>query len=111
MKLFKKLFFGVICCAVPALLFSQDFSNKGKEFWIPYSYHVGMSQGAGNYPTMTLYITSDLNTTFSVEVYGVTTIQTGNITAGQVVSVVVPTSYILSSGGLFTGKTVRVLTE
>jgi hypothetical protein len=47
MKLFKKLLSGVFCCAVPALLFSQDFSNKGKEFWISYSYHVGMS-GGGN---------------------------------------------------------------
>src|SRR6188474_95695 len=111
MKLFKKLLIGVFCCAVPALIFSQDFSNKGKEFWIPYSYHVGMSQGSANYPTMTLYITSDLNTNFTVEIYGVTTLQTGSITAGQVVSVVVPTSYILSSGGTFTGKTIRVLTD
>ena len=104
MKLFKKLLIGVLCCAVPALLFSQDFSNKGKEFWIPYSYHVGMSQGPGSYPTMTLYITSDLNTNYTVEIYGVTTLQTGSITAGQVVSVVVPTSYILNSGGLFIRK-------
>src|SRR5678815_1856540 len=111
MKLFKKLLIGVFCCAVPALIFSQDFSNKGKEFWIPYSYHVGMSQGPANYPTMTLYITSDLTTNFSVEIYGVTTLQTGTITAGQVVAVVVPTSYILNSGGLFTGKTIRVLTD
>ena len=111
MKLFKKLLTGILCCAVPALLFSQDFSNKGKEFWIPYSYHVGMSQGSANYPTMTLYITSDLNTNYTVEIYGVATLQTGSITAGQVVSVVVPTSYILNSGGLFTGKTIRVLTD
>ena len=111
MKLFKKLLFGVLCCAVPALLFSQDFSNKGKEFWIPYSYHVGMSQGSANYPTMTLYITSDLNTGYKVEIYGVTTLQTGNITAGQVVSVVIPTTYILNTGGLFNGKTIRVLTD
>ena len=70
-----------------------------------------MSQGSANYPTMTLYITSDLTTNFSVEIYGVTTLQTGTITAGQVVAVVVPTSYILNSGGLFTGKTIRVLTD
>jgi len=111
MKLFKKLLIGVLCSAVPALIFSQDFSNKGKEFWIPYSYHVGMSQGSANYPTMTLYITSDLTTNYKVEIYGVTTIQTGNIAGGQVVSVVVPTTYILNSGGLFAGKTIRVLTD
>ncbi|MFN4836179.1 MAG: hypothetical protein ACK5GS_00920, partial [Bacteroidota bacterium] len=41
---------------------AQDFSNKGKEFWIPYSYHVGMSGGVGSNVAMTLYITSDVTT-------------------------------------------------
>jgi gliding motility-associated-like protein len=109
MKLFKKLLTGVLCCAVPALLFSQDFSNKGKEFWIAYSYHVGMS-GGGN-PTMTLYITSDVTTTYSVEIYGGTTLQSGTITAGQVVTAIVPTSCFINNEGLFTGRTVRVLTD
>ena len=109
MKLFKKLLIGVLCCAVPALLFSQDFSNKGKEFWISYSYHVGMS-GGGN-PVMTLYITSDVNTNYSVEIYGVSTLQSGSITAGQVVSATVPTSCFINNEGLFTGKTIRVVTD
>ncbi|HEV8272558.1 MAG TPA: PKD domain-containing protein [Chitinophagaceae bacterium] len=109
MKLFKKLLFGVLCCAVPALLFSQDFSNKGKEFWIAYSYHVGMS-GGGN-PTMTLYITSDVNTTYSVEIYGGVTLQSGTITAGQVVTAIVPISCFINNEGLFTGRTIRVLTD
>jgi gliding motility-associated-like protein len=109
MKLFKKLLTGVLCCAVPVLLFSQDFSNKGKEFWISYSYHVGMA-GGGN-PTMTLYITSDVNTNYSVEIYGVSTIQSGTITAGQVVTTVIPTSCFINNEGLFTGHTIRVVTD
>ena len=109
MKLFKKLLSGIFCCAVPVFLCSQDFSNKGKEFWISYSYHVGMMQG-GN-PTMTLYITSDANTNFKVEIYGSVTIQTGVISAGQVVSVVIPTTFMLTTGGLFNGKTIRVTTD
>ena len=109
MKLFKKLLTGILCCAVPALLFSQDFSNKGKEFWIAYSYHVGMQNPPA--PTMTLYITSDVNTNYTVEIFGVTTIQTGSISAGQVVSVIVPTAYMLTAGGLYTGKTIRVTTD
>ena len=109
MKLFKKLLFGVLCCAVPALIFSQDFSNKGKEFWISYSYHVGMS-GGGN-PVMTLYITSDVNTSYSVEIYGVSTLQSGTITAGQVVTAIVPISCFINNEGLFTGRTIRVLTD
>src|SRR5215203_2829058 len=109
MKLFKKLLIGVLCSAVPALLFSQDFSNKGKEFWISYSYHVGMS-GGGN-PVMTLYITSDVNTSYSVEIYGVSTLQSGTITAGQVVTTIVPISCFINNEGLFTGRTIRVLTD
>ena len=46
--------------------FAQDFSNKGKEFWLAYSYHVGMVNSDA--PTMTLYITSDVNTGFKVEI-------------------------------------------
>src|SRR6187551_2698681 len=109
MKLFKKLLTGVLCCAVPALLFSQDFSNKGKEFWISYSYHVGMSDG-GN-PEMTLYITSDVNTNYSVEIYGVSTLQSGTITAGQVVSATIPTSCFINNEGIFNGRTIRVVTD
>ena len=58
--------------------YSQDFSNKGKEFWLAYSYHVGMN---GNNPVMTLYLTSDVTTTYSVEIFGVTTLAAGTITS------------------------------
>ena len=112
MKLFKKLLTGVLCCAVPALLYSQDFSNKGKEFWIPYSYHVGMTQGG--FPEMKLYISSDVNTNYTVSIYGGVTISSGTITAGQVVSVIIPTTYMLtqpSSGTVVSGKTIRVVTD
>src|SRR5262245_9843192 len=105
----KKLLFGILSCAVPAILFCQDSSNNGKECWISYSYHVGMSQGGD--PTMTLYITSDVNTNYTVEIYGVLTIQAGSITAGQVVTAVIPTSYFINDEGAFTGRTVRVSTD
>ena len=109
MKLLRPFLAGILCIAVPAILHSQDFSNKGKEFWISYSYHVGMAQGGS--PVMTLYITSDVNTNFTVEVFGGATIQTGSITAGQVVSVVIPITNFINAEGLFTGKTIRVLTD
>jgi len=85
---------------------AQDFSNKGKEFWLSYSYHVGM--GGGGPPTMTLYLTSDAATNYTVEIYGVTLIQTGAITAGQVVSVDIPNSYFINNEGLFTNRAIRV---
>ena len=85
--------------------YSQDFSNKGKEFWLAYSYHVGMN---GNNPTMTLYITSDVTTTYSVEIFGVTTLSAGTINANQVVPVVIPNTYFINGDGTFNGRAIRV---
>jgi gliding motility-associated-like protein len=60
---------------------------------------------------MTLYITSDVNTNYTVEIYGGASIQTGSITAGQVVQVAVPNANFLNAAGKFTGKTVRVTSD
>lgn len=89
----------------------QDFSNKGREFWIAYSYHVGMVNAGGGLPTMTLYLTSDVNTSYNVEIFGVTGIQSGNIAAGQVVTVNIPTTYFINDEGSFTGRAIRVTGE
>jgi gliding motility-associated-like protein len=86
---------------------SQDFSNRGREFWIPYSYHVAM-RGAATNLSMTLYITSDVTTTYKVEIYGGAVIQTGTLNAGQVVTCKIGNTNMLTSGGLFSGKTVHV---
>lgn len=88
---------------------AQDFSNKGKEFWLAYSYHVGMVN-AGGQPTMTLFISSDQATTYSVEIYGglPTILQSGSINAGQVITVNIPTSYFINDEGVFNNKAIRV---
>ncbi|MBM3442760.1 MAG: PKD domain-containing protein [Bacteroidetes bacterium] len=102
---------------VGTLTQAQDFSNKGKEFWIPFSYHVAMLNGnPGSNPPfnglgMTLWISSDVATTYTVEIYGGANIQTGSLTAGQVVAVNVPRSNFLNTSGLITGKAVRVTSE
>ena len=88
---------------------AQDFSNKGKEFWLAYSYHVGMVNSGA--PQMTLYITSDVNTGYTVEIFGGGVLQTGNITAGQVMSVNIPTSYFIDNEGKFTNKAIRVTAD
>lgn len=101
----------IVLLIITAFLFShvsaQDFSNKGKEFWIPYSYHVNMA-GSTNGLVMTLYMTSDVTTDYVVEIYGGAVLQSGTIQAGQVVTAVVPNNYILATGGLITGRTVHV---
>lgn len=107
----RKLYKNIIPVATILLFtissFAQDFSNKGKEFWIPYSFHVDMFT-ANSQLTMTLYITSDVTTTYQVEIYGGTVLQSGTINAGQVLTCVVPQTYFLNDEGLFNGKTVRV---
>ena len=82
---------------------SQDLSNKGKEFWLAYCYHVGMVN-AGGTPTMTLYLTSDAATTFNVEIYGGTILQSGSIAPGQVVTAGIPSTYFIDDEGVFTNK-------
>src|SRR6266566_4034491 len=99
MRTFRLPFTLVVTIILTCLCASaQDFSNKGKEFWLAYCYHVGMVDGQGD-PIMTLYITSDVNANYSVEIYGVTTISSGAITAGQVVNVNIPTTYFLNNEG------------
>ena len=85
---------------------AQDFSNKGKEFWLAYSYHVGMAQG-GN-PTMTLYLSCDVITTYQVEIWGGAVLSTGTIPANGVISVVIPTAYFINGDGSFIGRTIHV---
>lgn len=109
-KNMKKLY--LLSTIVLSLLLSntssaQDFSNKGKEFWLAYCYHVGMVNPGGA-PAMTLYITSDVATTYTVEIYGVTTIATGPIAANQVIPVTIPNTYFINTDGLTTGRTIRV---
>ncbi len=86
---------------------AQDFSNKGKEFWIPYSYHQQMI-GGGNGVAMTIYITADVNTTYTVEAFGAAVIASGSINAGQVIPVIIPNTYFLNADGLFAKKAIRV---
>ncbi|MDB5198660.1 MAG: hypothetical protein JWO92_623 [Chitinophagaceae bacterium] len=77
MKFILLLFLSV---AVSFTSSAQDFSNKGKDFWIVYSGHVD-----GTTSRMALYITSDVNASGTVEVNG--TITSFTVTANQVTTV------------------------
>ncbi|MFM7358387.1 MAG: PKD domain-containing protein [Sediminibacterium sp.] len=66
---------------------AQDFSNKGKDFWLGYGFHVQMGAGANlpsNSQDMVLYFTSDKNATVTVEIPGVGFTQTYQVLANQV---------------------------
>ena len=102
----------VLTILISSITHAQDFSNKGKDFWITSGWHYGM--GTGNPPLMTLSLTSDVNTTYSIEAYGVGVITSGNITANQVTIVNIPSTYFTyvpatgAGNGLFTGKAIHV---
>jgi gliding motility-associated-like protein len=58
----------ILLAAVSAKVRAQDFSNKGKDFWLVYPDHVD-----GNLSAMGIYITSDVNATGTIKA-GSTTI-------------------------------------
>ena len=80
-------------------VFSQDFSNKGKEFWLGYGNHVRMFQG--NTQQMVLYITSDVNTSGIVEIPGLSFSTPFTVTANQITTVNIPQTAILNTEGMF----------
>lgn len=105
----RYLLFWIFTAVLASNIQAQDFSNKGREFWIPYAYHVNMSRATTTGLEMKLYMTSDVTTDYTVEIFGGMVLQTGTIQAGQVVTCTVPNTYILNSAGLITGKTVHVI--
>lgn len=81
--------------------FGQDFSNKGKEFWITYSHHIRMLQPTAVAEAMQLYITSDVNTTGLVEIASVGFSQTFTVTANQITVVNIPRTAALIDEGQY----------
>jgi gliding motility-associated-like protein len=61
--------------------FAQNTSNKGTDFWVAYAGHIDAKLSR-----MTLFLSSDVNTTYKVEGLG-QTIASGNITANVITSV------------------------
>ena len=73
--------------------FAQDFSNKGKDFWVGYGYHVNMFGSAiGGTQQMVLYFATDQVTTITITIPGVGYTQTLTSPAGNNVltSAVIP---------------------
>lgn len=64
----RKLFGGVVFLLISNILFAQNFSNKGKDFWVAYGYHQVMT--AGNGQNMVLYFATDQLTTVTVSIPG-----------------------------------------
>ncbi|MEP6747533.1 MAG: PKD domain-containing protein [Bacteroidota bacterium] len=83
---------------------AQDFSNKGKDFWIGYGNHVRMfTPATSNTPAeqMQLYITSDVTTTGTVQVPGISFSQPFTVSANQITTIDIPRSAGLFNEGLY----------
>ncbi len=79
---------------------AQDFSNKGKDFWVGYGNHVRMFN-SGTVETMQIYLTSDVSTTGKVEITSIAFSQTFTVTANQITVVNIPRSAALLDEGLY----------
>jgi gliding motility-associated-like protein len=87
----------LVCTNVSA----QDFSNKGKDFWVGYGYHQVMT--AGNAQQMVLYFAADQNSNVTVSIPALGYTQNYFVPAGGVV-----TSSPLPKTG---GQDARLLSE
>ena len=76
----------LFCCLIALLTNAQNFSNKGKDFWLGYGYHVNMAgnPSGGGTQDMILYFTSDKNANVTVEMPSNGYSQTYTVTANQV---------------------------
>ncbi len=63
---------------------AQDFSNKGKDFWVAYGYHQVMTNG--NQQQMVLYFAADQNTNVTVSIPGLGYTQSYFVAANTVVT-------------------------
>lgn len=87
MKKYRFLLF-FICTLGHLMVNGQDFSNKGKDFWLGYGFHVNMGAGVptnqNNIQDMVLYFTSDKNATVTLDIPGIGYTKTYTVTANQV---------------------------
>ena len=88
---FHRFFICLIIVMFATNLNAQDFSNKGKDFWVGYGSHVSMynsTSGAvlssGGTQDMVLYFTSDRNATVTVEIPSLNFIKTYQVKADSV---------------------------
>ena len=87
----QKLLLIIMLCMVGfSVVNGQDFSNKGKDFWVGYGSHVSMYTGTGIPNTtggpqdLVLYFTSDHDATVTVEIPSVGYLKTYPVKANTV---------------------------
>lgn len=76
----------IILLLILSVAYSQNFSNKGRDFWLGYGYHVSMAgnPSGGGSQDMVLYFTSDKNANVTVNIPSNGYTATYSVTANQV---------------------------
>lgn len=90
----------LIALCVFVSLRAQDFSNKGKDFWIGYGNHVRMFNGSPA-EKMQLYITSDVATTGQVIISSIGFAQSFTVSPNQITTIDIPRTAALLDDGLY----------
>ena len=84
---------------------AQDFSNKGKDFWVGYGNHVLMfpfnPAATSGVEKMQIYLTSDVNTTGTITISSIGFSQNFSVIANQVSVVDIPRTAALPDEGLY----------
>jgi hypothetical protein len=94
MSVIRYLIFTLFCCAInTTVVNAQDFSNKGKEFWVVFPPHAPSNNSLAE---LSLYISSDKNTNGHIVINGDST--PFNIIAFTPQEVILPRSKTYVSG-------------
>jgi gliding motility-associated-like protein len=98
--LFRKYTALILWVLAAGQTLAQDFSNKGKDFWVGYGNHVRMFNG-GTPEQMQIYLTSDVNTSGNVSIASIGFSQNFTVTANQISVVTIPRTAALLDEGLY----------
>lgn len=92
--------FTLLICLVflTTLSRAQDFSNKGKEFWLGYGNHQQMY--SSQHPGMDVYVASDVDTEVTLDIPGLGITETYEIFANQVRRIGISNQAFLNQEGL-----------
>ena len=87
---YNKLILILIAVLTSSIAWSQDFSNKGKDFWVGYGSHVSMynatgdPNASGGSQNLVLYFTSDHDANVTVEIPALGFLKTYKVVANTV---------------------------
>lgn len=96
----RALFILLLLCCVRPIAYSQNYSNKGTDFWVGWMNHVHGATGNRS-SQMSLYLTSDVSTSGTVTIADGSYTENFTITANQVTIITVPASAYLALTGNF----------